>query len=197
MVLPSAQKVKENMRKYYKEAKDIASAIDEEGNELPSLTHIDTSLDLITQKSEQGPLSSPSRHLFTRTREAASRALHQGELYKVQAYNLTRQVTQFTKKRPHNRKRLQTGGGLTAEMAQEMIRQKDEQEARTQRDQEARMLDKIRRQEAAVLKREGIIARSCERARKHVLEGLKPGDCGAGAFIFRSLTGRLKLKWQP
>ncbi len=67
-------------------------------------------------------------------------------------------------------------------MAQEMIWQKDKQEARTQRDQEARILDKIRRQEAAVLKREGVIARSCEQARKHVLEGLEPGDYGAGAF---------------
>jgi hypothetical protein len=37
-------------------------------------------------------------------------------------------------------------------MAQEMIRQKDEQEVIIERDQEARILNKIRRQEAAVLK---------------------------------------------
>ncbi len=107
---------------------------------------------MIARKAEQGPLSSPSRHLFTCTREETSKTLHQGELYRVHAYNLTCQVTQFTKRDHIIGSVSRLAEDLLSEMAQEMIRQKDEQEVIIERDQEARILNKIRRQEAAVLK---------------------------------------------
>jgi hypothetical protein len=132
---------------------------------------------------EQGPLSSPSRHLFSRTREVTSKALHQGELYRVQADSLTRQVHQFTTKKPHNRKRIQKGGALTAEMAQEMIRKKDEEEAKKKKEAEAKMLEKIVRREAKALHDAGIIARRCEGLRRRVIIEIGPEDCGAVAFL--------------
>ena len=76
IVPPNPKKVKENMRKYYKQPKEITALTDDIGEVLPSIRVIDQALDLIAYKAELGPLSSPTRHLLDRTRADASKALH-------------------------------------------------------------------------------------------------------------------------
>ena len=68
MVPPNPEKVKANMRKYYKQLKEIEPLTDDMGVVLPSLTRIDQSLNMVARKAVLGPLSSPTRHLFHQTR---------------------------------------------------------------------------------------------------------------------------------
>ena len=116
MVPPNAEKVKANMRKYYRQPKEI-TCTDDVGVALPSLTRIDQSLAIVAKKAELGPLSSPTRHLLNQARADASQALHQGEVARVHADNLTRRVEEMTTRKPHNRKRVQNSKRLTAKDA--------------------------------------------------------------------------------
>jgi hypothetical protein len=185
MVPPNSEKVKENMRKYYKQSKEIEPLTDDVGIVLPSLTRIDQALDLVAQKAELGLLSSPTRHLFNKTRAETSQALHQGEVARVYADNLTRRVEEITTRKPHNRKRIQNGGRLTAEEAQAMIEKKDREKVQKEAEAQEKMIETIRKREEKAFHRTGVTARRCERLRREVLENgdILLGDRGIAAFL--------------
>ena len=185
MVPPNPEKVKTNIRKYYKQPKEIEPLTDNAGVVLPSLTRIDQSLNMVARKAILGPLSSPTRHLLNTTCIDVSQALHQGEVARVHADNLTRRVEEMTTRKPHNRKRVQNGGRLTAEEAQAMIKKKDKEKAEKEASAQERMINTIRKREEKALHRIGVTARRCERLRKEVLEDgdILPDDRGIRAFL--------------
>jgi hypothetical protein len=185
MIPPNPEKVKENMRKYYKQPKEIEAPTDDLGVVLPSLTRIDQALDLIAQKAELGPLSSPTRHLLNKTRADASQALHQGEVARVHADNLTRRVQEITTRKPHNRKRIQNGGRLTVEEAQAIMNKKDREKAKKEANAEKKMLETIRKRQEKALHRAGVTARRCERLRREVIQDgdILLEDRGIAAFL--------------
>ena len=129
MVPPNAEKVKTNMRKYYKQSTEIKAPTDDLGNQLPSITKIDESLKHIIFKASLGPLSSPTRHLLKTTARNASQALHQGEVFRVHADNLTKRFQEVTTRKPHTRKRIQSGERLRVEDAREAIEKRDKERA--------------------------------------------------------------------
>ena len=104
---------------------------------------------------------------------------------RVHADNLTRRVEEMTTRKPHNRKRVQNGGRLTAEDAQAMIEKKDKEKAKKEASAQERMISIIRKKEEKALHRIGITARRCERLRKEVLEDgdILPNDRGIAAFL--------------
>jgi hypothetical protein len=72
-------------------------------------------------------------------------------------------------------------------MAQQMLKDKDEKEAREKLGAEAKMLDKIIRKQAKDLKRAGITARRCEKLRKQVLQdGVEEWNQGA-AMLYKPI----------
>jgi hypothetical protein len=118
MVLPNAEQVKTNMRKYYKQSVEIKALIDDLGNQLLSITKIDESLKRIVFKAGLGgPLSSPTRSLLKTTASNAFQALYQGEIFRVHANNLTKRFQEIMTRKPHTRKRVQSGGRLRVEDA--------------------------------------------------------------------------------
>jgi len=185
MVPPNPEKVKENMRKYYKQPKEITAPTDDVGEKLPSISVLNQSLQYIRYKAQLGPLSSPTRHLLDVTINDTSKALHQGEVARVHSDNLTRRIQEITTRKPHNRKRIQNGGRLIAEDAQEIIRQKDEAAAKKAEEAQVKMIDVIRKKEEKAFHRAGITVRRCERLRKEVLQDgdILPDDCGIAAFL--------------
>jgi len=140
---------------------------------------------MVARKAVLGPLSSPIRYLLNTTRIDVSQALHQGEVARVYADNLTRRVEEMTTRKPHNRKRVQNGGRLTAEEAQAMIEKKDKEKAEKEASAQERMINTIRKREEKALHRTGVTARRCERLRKEVLEDgdILPDDRGIAAFL--------------
>jgi hypothetical protein len=185
MVPPDPEKVKQNMRKYYKMPKEVATPIDDIGTKLPSLTRINQSLRHIAYKATLGPLSSPTRHLLNVTAKETSTALHQGEVARVHADNLTRRVQEITTRKPHNRKRIQNGGRMNVEDAQAIIDKKDKEKAKKEATAQQKNINSIKRKEEKALHRAGVIARRCERLRKEVLENgdILPDDRGIAHFM--------------
>ena len=106
MVPPNAEKVKSNMRKYYKPITAIKTPVDDLGIQLPSISRIDQSLQHIAFKADLGPLSSPTRHLLKTTVFDVTQALYQGEVFRVHADNLTQRFQEIVTRKPHTRKRV-------------------------------------------------------------------------------------------
>ena len=145
MVPPNAEQVKTNMRKYYKQTTEFKALVDDLGIQLPSITKIDESFKYIVYKAGLGPLSSPTRSLLTKTAIHASQALHQGEVFRVHADNLTKCFQEVTTRKPYTRKRVQSGGRLRVEDTQEAIKKKDRERAKKEAQAKQKMLDFIKR----------------------------------------------------
>ena len=152
---------------------------------MPSITKIDESFKHIVYKAGLGPLSSPTRSLLTKTAIHASQALHQGEVFRVHADNLSQRFREITTRKPHNRKRVQSGGRLRVEDAREAIEKRDKERAEKEAQAEQKMLDTIKKRERAALYRAGVTARRYEKLRRQViLDGDIPlGDLGCSIFL--------------
>jgi hypothetical protein len=94
-------------------------------------------------------------------------------------------VEEMTTRKPHNRKRIQNGGRLTAEEAQAIIKKKDREKAQKEAKAQEKMIKIIRKREEKAFHRTSVIARRCERLRREVLEhgDILPGDYGIAAFL--------------
>jgi len=94
-------------------------------------------------------------------------------------------VEEIITRKPHNRKRIQNGGRLTAEEAQAIIEKKDREKARKEAEAQEKIIETIRKREEKAFHRTGVTARRCERLRREVLENgdIFPGDRGIAAFL--------------
>lgn len=123
--------------------------------------------------------SSPSRAEFDSFQRGAINLLDEGELVQFERDTLYQRLEHHTKRAPHNKNRLQRGGQLTGEYAQELIRQKDQKRA----EKEAKVQQRLVQKEATRIKKElyilGVQSRNLERSRKKVLKGLSLDDIGA------------------
>lgn len=182
---PSLKAIKKNMAKYSKatvkaEAKAEAKADSELlMSQTPRNAH-----QIQLQLSELRPkirdvLSSPSQRKFDSFDRGTVQYLDEAEITLVERDILYRRISEISKKKTLNRKRIQRGGELTGEMAQELLEKKQRDEVEKQKRKEERVLIRHVRDEERALKRLGIHRRRIERLRKKELEKVLLRDIGA------------------
>jgi hypothetical protein len=90
---------------------------------------------------------------------------------------------QMTRK-PYNRKRVQKGGELTAEVAHHMIAEKEAKEKEAAIRKETTMLKRIANRERIELHRLGVECRRAERIRRRYVRELEEGDRGSAHLFY-------------
>ena len=123
-------------------------------------------------------LSSPTQRKFDSVQCGLYRILDDSDITQIEKDMLYSRMSEVVKKKPTSRRRVQKGGELTAEHAQELIKAKDLLE----RTKYTKRLERARRIEANKRTRErhqaGVQARRIERLRKAELRKALEGDIG-------------------
>jgi hypothetical protein len=174
--------IKEFMWKYAKTTVTVEAQTESELPIIPQTPY--TIRQVQIQLGQLGPkikdaLSSPSQHKYESLERGTVQVLDEGEIIALERDLLYKRVYEITNKRIHSRRRIQRGGELTGEWAQEQLERRDRIAVEKTKKKEERMLTKYVRDEKKVLKRLGIDCRRIERLRKKELEKVLPGDIGA------------------
>jgi hypothetical protein len=124
-------------------------------------------------------LSSPSQREALSMRKGVDQLLAQGDVDSMHVKVLGEKIRLHMTKKPYNRRRVQKGGELTAELAHQLIEEKAVKEKEKAEKKETTMLKRIARKESIQLHRLGVSRRRAERGRKLKLAELVEGDRGA------------------
>jgi hypothetical protein len=173
------RKVAEKMAKYMKEP-----ASKEKEPTLPTLPATPrTTKEFRTKWSELQPkiidqLSSPTQRKFDSIQRGLHRILDDSDMTQIEKDMVYSRLSEVVRKKPTSRRRVQKGGELTAEHAQELIQAKDVLE----RAKWAKRVERAKRIKANKERRErhqaGVHARRIERLRKAELRKALEDDIG-------------------
>jgi hypothetical protein len=124
-------------------------------------------------------LSSPSQRQFDSIERGLQTILDIGDITKAERDLLYTRVAEIVRKKPTSRRRVQKGGELTAEYAQQLIQAKDQKEAQKWAKQLARARKKEASKRAKELYTTGVTARQIEKCQKKALKNVAIDDLGA------------------
>jgi hypothetical protein len=171
------QKVVQKMAKYMKEPASKEPTLPT----LPATPR--TTKEFRAKWSELQPkivdqLSSPTQRRFDSVQRGLHRILDDSDMTQIEKDMLYSRISEVVRKKPTSRRRVQKGGELTAEHAQELIQAKETLE----RGKWAKRVERAKRIEANKRRRErhqaGVQARRIERLRKAELRKALEDDIG-------------------
>jgi hypothetical protein len=171
------QKVVQKMAKYMKEPASKEPTLPT----LPATPR--TTKEFRAKWSELQPkivdqLSSPTQRKFDSVQRGLHRILDDSDMTQIEKDMLYSRISEVVRKKPTSRRRVQKGGELTAEHAQELIQAKETLE----RGKWAKRVERAKRIEANKRRRErhqaGVQARRIERLRKAELRKALEDDIG-------------------
>jgi hypothetical protein len=164
-------------------AKYIKKERKEKPPDLPKPGTPETIRQVQYQLGELGPkvidlLSSPSQRKFDSFQRGVQRILDEGHLATVERDLAYQRIEQFISRKPSNKKRLQRGGELTTEYAQNLKQEKERKAAEKEAKKEARMLRQIVNKEKKEHKAAWVAWRKKESLRKKAIKQLPRGVMG-------------------
>jgi hypothetical protein len=174
---PNTRKVLQNMAKYEKECTP-KPALPQLPPQTPCTTHEFRTGWANIQSKLQNQLSSPTQRKFNSIERGLQSLLDLSDIVQTERDTLYTRISHITSKKPISRRRVQRGGELTAEYAQQLIQNKDQERRQRYTKQLARAQRIAANKAKKELYRAGVIHRRIERIRRRVIQEAEIHDIG-------------------
>jgi hypothetical protein len=175
----NAQKVLQKMSKYMKESTPEPALPALLPSETPRTTQEFRVKWSTLQPKLHNQLSSPTQRQFDSIERGLQSLLDLSDITRAERDLLYTRISDVVRKKPTSRRRVQKGGELTAEYAQQLIKERDQKE----KDKWAKKLAKAQKQAKSKEKKElhqlGVLHRRLERQRVKSLKQVLTNDVGA------------------